>query len=175
MYIVIDRFEMEVLYRCEKVETIRALCHIELPNYSISILEETCIGALLQFSVKNLQDLFESLTGGTNPHSHNAQYLAGQVSRLCQTCTPTDVQDFEVIVQSLQIKERDKKCYKYIKGGQRAVEVEENVPKALIGNWQAAQDLALPGAEIKAPSPVKPVQSWATVQTTPPKYAPPWA
>lgn len=175
MYILIDRHKMEVLYRCEKVETVRALTHIELPFTSVAIQEETCLGAFYAYSTQDLRDIFKSLTGGTDPHSHNKEYLAGQISRLCQTATPTDVEPFEVIVQSLQIKGRDKKCYRYTKGASQPLEIDEQYcPSAIRGDWEAAQALSLPGVYTGKPAPVQP-RSCVSVQTAPPKYAPPWA
>lgn len=175
MYILIDRHKMEVLYRCEKVETVRALTHIELPFTSVAIQEECCLGAFYCYSPENLRDIFKSLTGGTDPHSYNKEYLAGQISRLCQTATPTDVEPFEVIVQSLQVKGRDTKCYRYVKGASQPLETDEqHCPPAITGNWEAAQALPLPGPYTKQSAPVQP-QSCVSVQTVPPKYAPPWA
>lgn len=182
MYILIDRAALTVLYRCEKIETIRSLTHIELPYYCVSIQEECCLGAFHMYSSQNLRDIFKNLTGGTDPHSHNKEYLAGQISRLCQTITPTDVEPFEVMVQSMQIKNRDKKCYRYVKGSSQPLEVDEQYdPPPLVGDWNAAQALPAPvriyngtSARPTAPAPV--AKPWGVQQTTePPKYAPPWA
>lgn len=182
MYILIDRHKMEVLYRCEKVEIVRALTHIELPYVSVAIQEETCLGAFHCYSSQNLRDIFKNLTGGTDPHSHNKEYLAGQISRLCQTIPPTDVEPFEVIVQSMQIKDRDKKCYRYAKGASQPLKVDEQYnPPALIGDWDAAQLLPAPvrmynGTSVRVMAPAPVAKPWSVQPTTePPKYAPPWA
>lgn len=176
MYIAIDLKRMAIVYRCEKVETVRALINIELVHVATAILEENDITAYERFSVRELQKLFEGLTGGSNPNSHNANYLVGQILCLCQTIPPMQVDAFEVVVQSMQLKPHDKDFYRYAKGKSRAENLEEAYdPPPLLGNWKAAQALALGTAPAQAVAPVQ-AQPWAVAPTTtPPKYAPPWA
>lgn len=179
MYICYDVKREEILYRCEKVETVRALVNIELSNVAVSIWEETNVASYNVFDIHHLQSMFKGLTGGTNPHSFNREYLIGQIVRLCQTAPETDVNAFEATVQSMQIPPRDLSFYQYVKGTNRAKQTTEPyAPPALRGNWQAAQALPLPGSQtalgdgIQAPPVAPPLP---TVQTPPPKYAPPWA
>lgn len=180
MYVLVNRTDKAIVYRCEKVETLRALANIELSWAKVSILEETNAEAWKDFQVHNLQELFKGLTGGTDPHSHNTDFLVGQIMRLCQTAPVANVDGFEVTVQSLQLKANDKDYYRYAKGQNRANHLEDPYrPRALLGNWKAAQDLPLPTGQTHAPAPVQApqhAQPWAVApSTTPPKYAPPWA
>lgn len=180
MYILVDRQRMAVIYRCEKVETLRALANIEFAHTGVAILDETSTSAFRTFGVDSLQKLFEGLTNGTNPHSHNADYLVGQIMRLCQSAPPTAVDDFNVALQSLQIKQTDKNDYRYRKGEPRPERLTEAyLPPALVGNWKAAQGLPLPTVQTSAPAPAqapRQPQPWAVAPAaTPPKYAPPWA
>jgi hypothetical protein len=179
MYVLINAERMEVLYRCEKVETLRALANIELSHIYVSIFEESDPASYSLFSTHGLQQLFKSLTGGTDPHSHNVEYLTGQVIRLCQSSAPSDVDGFEAIVQSLQIKAGDQRPYLYRKGRQTAepLGIPYN-PPPIVGNWQAAQALPIPSASTAPHAPPAPAQAqpWAIAPAvTPPKYAPPWA
>lgn len=180
MYVLVDKVQKAVVYSAEKVETLRALANIELSWSKVSILDETNLEAWKMFEVHNLQELFKSLTAGIDPHSHNLDFLAGQVSRLCQTVAPSNVDAFEATVQSLQIKPQDKDFYRYIKGQSRAKMVEDPYrPPALLGDWKAAQGLPLTTVQTAQPAPVQAAQHaqpWAVApSTTPPKYAPPWA
>lgn len=180
MYILVDRKRMEVIYRCEKVETLRALSNIEFAHTNVAVLDEASHSAFRTFGVESLQKLFQGLTNGTDPHSHNAEYLVGQVMRLCQSADASDVVDFEVIVQSLQVKQTDKNDYRYRKGEPRPERLTEAyLPPALVGNWKAAQGLPMPTVQTSAPAPVqapRQPQPWAVAPaTSPPKYAPPWA
>lgn len=180
MYVLVNRTDKAIVYRCEKIETLRALANIELSWAKVSILEETNAEAWKHFEVYNLQELFKSLTGGTDPHSHNVEYLIGQVMRLCLTAPVADVDGFEATVQSMQLKPQDKDNYKYVKGQNRAKFLEDPYrPPALRGDWKLAQGLPLPSAPATQPSPVQapqPAKSWDVApNTSPPKYAPPWA
>jgi hypothetical protein len=179
MYILVDKKRMVVVYRCEKVETVRALANIEFAHASTFILEEASLSAYNCLSTFDLQSLFKGLTGGTDPHSHNAEHLIGQVARLCQTAPASNVDGFEVTVQSLQLKPQDTDFYRYAKGQSRAQHLEAPYnPPPLLGDWKAAQGLPLPTGQTAPPTPAKPVQHaqpWAVApSTTPPKYAPPW-
>lgn len=182
MYILLDIRRMAILYRCEKVETLRALANIELSYTPVAVLEEAHVAAYSHYTIENLQELFRNLTGGTNPHSHNGAYLVGQIIRLCQTAQPCNVDNFEVTVQSLQIKPRDKDFYRYAKGQSKPKFLEEPYePPPLLGNWQAAQGLPLPSAQTAPATPVQAPrnpQPWAVqpvaADAPPPKYAPPW-
>lgn len=180
MYVLVNRTDKAIVYRCEKAETLRALANIELSWAKVSILEETNIEAWRHFETHNLQELFKSLTGGTDPHSHNATYLIGQIIRLCQTAPVANVDGFEVTVQSLQLKAQDKDFYRYRKGKSSAEHLEDPYrPPALLGNWVAAQGLPVPSAVTAPQAPAMAPQqakSWEVAPTsTPPKYAPPWA
>lgn len=180
MYVLIDKIQKAVVYRHEKVETLRALVNIELSHSKTSIFEETNIAAWAQFEVHNLQELFKSITGGLNPHSHNAEYLIGQLVRLCKTAPVAKVDAFEATVQSLQIKPQDKDFYRYVCGVSYAKRIEDPYrPPAILGDWKAAQALTLTSVATQAPAPAQApaiAQPWAVApNTTPPKYAPPWA
>lgn len=175
MYILIEVPRMAVLYRCEKVETVRALANIEFVHANTMIFEETNREAYCRFSIENLQNLFKSLTGGTDPHSHNIPYLIGQIIRLCQTIPQSAVDGFEATVQSGQIKLCDKECYRYQKGVSYALKLTAPYKHpALLGNWNAAQGLPLPTRQTAPPAPAI-AQPWADKPcATAPKYAPPW-
>jgi hypothetical protein len=179
MYIAISKVQKAVVYRCEKVETVRALVNIELAHTNVAIFEETHFRAWSAFEISYLQELHENLTNGANPHSRDEEYLIGQLVRLCQTVTPSKVDAFEASVQAMQLKFHDKGNYRYAAGASYAKPVEEPYwPVPLVGNWQAAQALPLTRATTQAPAPAQPqaiAQPWANVQTAPPKYAPPWA
>lgn len=180
MYVLVNRTDKAIIYRCEKVETLRALANIELSWAKVSILEETNVEAWKSFEVHNLQELFKGLTAGTDPHSHNIDYLVGQIVRLCQTAPVADVDGFEAVVQSLQLKPQDKDNYRYVKGQNRAKLLEDPYrPPALRGDWKMAQALPLPGTVAPQHTPTSAPQqakSWDVApSTTPPKYAPPWA
>ena len=180
MYILVDKIQKAVVYRHDKLEVLRALANIELSWSKVSIFEETNQEAWKMFEVHNLQELFKSLTGGTNPHSHNIEYLIGQLVRLCQTASTANVEMFELTVQSLQIKIGDKDYYRYVKGKQRATHLEDPYrPPALLGDWKAAQGLPLATPQTPQHAPAQApqhAQPWAVApSTTPPKYAPPWA
>lgn len=180
MYVLVDKIQKAVVYRAEKPETLRALANIELSWSKISILEETNLEAWKTFEVHNLQEFFKSLTNGIDPHSHNIEFLAGQLSRLCQTAPVANVDAFEAIVQSMQIKAGDKDFYRYVKGQNRAKHLEDPYrPPALLGNWKAAQGLPLATPQTPQHAPAQApqhAQPWAVApSTTPPKYAPPWA
>jgi hypothetical protein len=179
MYVLVNKTDKAIVYRCEKLETLRALANIELSWAKVSILEETSISAWNCFETHNLQELFKSLTGGTDPHSHNAPYLIGQIIRLCQTAPVANVDGFEVTVQSLQLKAHDKDFYRYRKGKSCAEHLEDPYrPPALLGDWKAAQNLPVPSAATAQQAPATAPQqakSWELApSTTPPKYAPPW-
>ena len=180
MYVLVNRTQKEIVYRSEKVETLRALANIELAWAKVSILEESNVEAWKHFEVHNLQELFKGLTGGTDPHSHNVDYLVGQIIRLCLTAPVANVDGFEVIVQALQLKPQDKDNYRYVKGANRPKHLEDPYrPPAIRGNWSAAQGLPLPTvqtAQPTAPQPQQHAKPWAVAPTaSPPKYAPPWA
>lgn len=179
MYILIDTERMAIVYRCEKVETIRALANIELSHANSRILEETYKKGY-PANVEQLQNLFKNLTGGTNPHSFDHNYLIDQIIRLCLSAEPSKVDAFEATVQSMQIKNTDRDYYKYAKGASRATILKEPfVPPPLVGNWKAAQGLPLPSTAPAQPAPAqapRQPQPWAVAPAaTPPKYAPPWA
>ena len=175
MYILLSTRPIGVLYRCPKVETLRALANIELSHISVSIVEEENFNGFAHFPVRELQELFKSLTGGADPCSANVSYLIGQIIRLCQTIEPTKVDAFTASIQSAQIKCTDKNHYKYNPGSSYPATLEEPYqPDALVGNWTMAQGLPLPNVEIMQPAPAIP-KPWAVpAATTPPKYAPPW-
>ncbi len=176
MFILIDKVQKAVVYRHEKAEVLRALVHIELAHHTTSIFEETNIAAWHMFEVHNLKELFKSLTGGTNPHSADTNYLIGQLIRLCQTAPIANVDGFAVTVQALQLKHNDKGYYRYGKGLSKPMVLEDPFnPLPLLGNWKAAQELPLTTGKINAPAPVQ-AAPWAVQPATvPPKYAPPWA
>lgn len=176
MYVLVDKTEKAIVYRHEKVETLRALANIELSHRKVAILDEDNKQAFLGFEVYFLQELFKALTNGVNPHSHNAEYLAGQVMRLCKTAPVASVDAFEASVQAMQIKFHDKDFYRYAKGSSYAQHLEDPFnPPPILGNWQAAQALPLPSPQSAPPAPVI-AQPWAPApNATPPKYAPPWA
>lgn len=180
MYIAIDMKRLAVVYRHEKIEVLRSLINIELVHVYVGTMEETNFAAYGMFPIEKLQELFKNLTGGTDPHSFNRDYVIGQIIRLCQTIQQTDADSFYTTVQSLQIPAKDLSCYKYHPGASKPIKLEEPYnPPALVGNWEAAQALAMPTAQTAQPSPVAApavTQSWAVAPTaTPPKYAPPWA
>jgi hypothetical protein len=180
MYIAVSKVQKAVVYRCEKVETVRALVNIELSHTRVSIFEETHHASWELFEVHNLQELYKSLTRGADPHSHNVDYLIGQLTRLCQTVKPNKVDAFEASVQSMQIKFHDKDYYRYTIGKSSATPVNDPYwPAPLVGDWHAAQALPLARPAIQAPAPAQPLaiaQPWAVAPSaTPPKYAPPWA
>lgn len=178
MYVCYDVKRGELLYRCEKVETVRALINIELSHTASSIWEETNLSFYNVFDISHLQSMFKGITGGTEPHSFNREYLVGQIIRLCQSAEPTNVDAFEATVQSLQIVPTDRTFYQYVKGSNKARVIAEPCdPPALLGNWQVAQGLPLPNnpmAHASCPQSPAIAQTWATVQTVAPKYAPPW-
>jgi hypothetical protein len=178
VFILIDKVQKAVVYRHEKPEVLRALVHIELAHHATSIFEETNISAWEVFAVHNLQELFKSLTGGTNPHSADPKYLIGQLIRLCQTTPVANVDGFGVTVQALGIKAKDKDYYRYIKGESKPRSLEDPYnPPPLLGNWKAAQGLPLAPSTNAPQTPIQATtvaDSYTTAQT-PPKYAPPWA
>lgn len=173
MYILVDVKRMLIVYRCEKVETVRALANIEFAHTSTGIFEETNKAAYSRFSVGNLQELFKGLLGGVEPYSSDPVYITNQIIRLCQSATPSKIDAFEATVQSLQLAVKDNGSYKYQLGAskpKRLAEPYEHSP--LLGNWEVAQALPLTPAPNAAPAPAQaPVQA-IVVQA---KYPPPWA
>ena len=175
MYILIDSRAMQVLYRSQKPETLRCLANIEVAHLATYIFDETNHAAYMGYDATDLQNLFKSLTNGTNPYSHNKEYLVGQIARLCQTLEPTFVDGFEATIQSSQIKPTDLSYYRYAYKQHSPAKVTEPYnPPALVGNWAAAQALPLPGTQQSPPAPAQPATMAPMQPTTPPKYAPPW-
>lgn len=180
MYVLLHKDTMAILYRCEQIETLRALANIEFVDSRLALFEETNRRAYDYLHHSQIDQLFSSLAGSSEPANYPQAKKVDMIMRLCQTLPPSAVEGFEAVVQSLRIKPTDKSCYQYVAGECRPRKLKEPPERvALVGNWEAAQALPSPRTIQSPPQPAQmpanPVP-WAIAPTaTPPKYAPPWA
>lgn len=175
MYLLIDKKRMAVIYRHENNETLRKLCFIEMSHCSSEIFEEYNLARWLRYTPRELNTLYENLTG--EQYSRNeVMQLTFLLSRLATTVVPSTFDNFEVFVQASGINPQDVRYYRYNPGAPRPELLEEAFePEPCRGNLAAAQHLP-PAQRVSAvPSPARHAPVWQTAPTNnPPKFPPPW-